>query len=75
MSRQSNAAVVNFEGYGKCLAYNKPSEQVLKSIRELLEDKKIHPKVGNMKKSAEELNAASAIKKLLESNNQISQKV
>ena len=70
--QESNADVVDFEGYGRRLAYSTPPEQILKSIRELIEDKKIHQKVGNMKKMSEDLNAASAIQKLLESNSSIS---
>ena len=37
--QESNAAVVDSEGYGRCLDYSTPPEQVLKSIRMLLEDK------------------------------------
>jgi len=73
--QQSNAAVVDFEGYGKCLAYSTPPEQVLKSIRMLLEDKKIHQKVENMKKLSEDLNAAASIEKLLKSNHKACHKV
>ncbi|MGB9133543.1 MAG: glycosyltransferase [Methanosarcina sp.] len=72
--QESNASVVDSEGYGRCLDYNTPPEKVLESIRELLEDKKIHQTVENMKKLSEELNAASSIRKLLESNNSTSKK-
>lgn len=70
--QESNAAVVDSEGYGRRLAYNTPPEQILKSIRELIEDKQIHQKLKIMKKMSEDLNAASAIKKLIESNNSTS---
>lgn len=70
--QESNADVVDSEGYGRRLAYSTPPEQILSSIRELIEDKKIHQKVGSMKEMSEDLNAASAIKNLLESNSSIS---
>lgn len=73
--QENNAAVVDSEGYGRRLDYSTPPEEVLKSIREILEDKIICKKVGNMKKLSEDLNAAAAIKKLLESNNKIDQNV
>jgi UDP-N-acetylglucosamine--N-acetylmuramyl-(pentapeptide) pyrophosphoryl-undecaprenol N-acetylglucosamine transferase len=70
--QESNAAVVDSEGYGRRLDYSTPPEQILKYIRELIEDKKTHQKLGSMKKMSEDLNAASAIKKLIESNNSTS---
>jgi len=73
--QQSNAAVLDFEGYGKCLAYSTPPEQVLKSIRMLLDDKKIHQKVENMKNLSEDMNAAASIEKLLNSNHKACHKV
>ncbi|HET8686848.1 MAG TPA: glycosyltransferase, partial [Methanosarcina sp.] len=73
--QESNAAVVDFEGYGRRLDYSASPKEILQSIRELLEDKKTHQKVENMKKLSEDLNATAEIKKLLESNNRKDQKV
>lgn len=67
--QESNAIVIDSEGYGRRLAYNTPPEQILNSIRELLEDKKTHQKLERMNKMAEDLNAAYSIRKLIESNN------
>lgn len=66
--QESNASVVDSEGYGKCLDYSASPEEILQSIRTLLNDKNIHQKVENMKKLSKDLNATEAIKELLESN-------
>lgn len=65
--QESNAAVIDFEGYGRRLDYSASPEEILRSIKELLKDKKIHQKVENMKKLSKDLNATAAIKELLES--------
>ncbi|WP_292390183.1 UDP-N-acetylglucosamine--N-acetylmuramyl-(pentapeptide) pyrophosphoryl-undecaprenol N-acetylglucosamine transferase [Methanosarcina sp. UBA5] len=67
--QESNAAIVDLEGYGRRMDYNASPEEILQAIRELLKDKKIHQKVEDMKKLSKDLNATAAIKKLLESNN------
>jgi len=73
--QESNAAVVDFEGYGRRLDYSASPEEILQSIRELLKDKKICQKVEIMKKRSKDLNATAAIKELLESSSKINQKL
>lgn len=73
--QENNAAVVDFEGYGKRLDYSASPEEILQSIKELLKDEKIRKKVENMKKLSKDLNATAAIKELLESNSRINQRV
>ncbi|HEY3360508.1 MAG TPA: glycosyltransferase [Methanosarcina sp.] len=73
--QESNAAVVDFEGYGRRLDYSASPEEIFQSIRELLKDEKIRKKVENMKKLSKDLNATAAIKELLESNSRVNQRV
>lgn len=73
--QKNNAVVVGHEGYGRLLDYSASPEDILRSIKELLKDEKIHQKVAVMKKLSKDLNTTSTIKELLESNSKISQKV
>jgi len=73
--QESNATVVDLEGYGKRLDYSASPEEILRSIKELLKDEKIHQKVEIMKKLSKDLNPTATFKELLESNSKISQKV
>lgn len=75
--QESNAAVIDLEGYGRRLDYSASPEEILRSIKELLKDEKINHKVEIMKKLSKDLNATAKIKELLESesNSKVSQKV
>ncbi len=73
--QESNAAVIDLEGYGRRLDYSASPEEILRSIKEILKDEKIHQKVEMMKKLSKDLNATATIKELLESNRKINQKV
>lgn len=73
--QESNATVVDLEGYGRHLDYNASPEEILRSIKELLENEKIHQKVETMKNLSKDLNATATFKELLESNSKISQTV
>jgi uncharacterized protein (TIGR00661 family) len=73
--QESNAAVIELEGYGRRLDYNASPEEILRSIKELLENEKIRQKVETMKNLSKDLNATATFKELLESNSKISQKV
>lgn len=73
--QESNAAVIELEDYGRRLDYNASPEEILRSIKELLENEKIHQKVETMKNLSKDLNATATFKELLESNSKISQKV
>jgi UDP:flavonoid glycosyltransferase YjiC (YdhE family) len=73
--QESNAAVVDLESYGRRLDYSASPEEILRSIKELLKDEKIHKKVETMKKLSKDLNPTATFKELLESNSKRSQKV
>lgn len=64
--QESNAKGLEVGGFGKSLSYEASSAQILSSIKELLEDKKIRENVKRMKNLSEELNAPVAIRQLLE---------
>ncbi len=64
--QESNATVVEEEGYGRMLSYSTPPEVVLECIREVLEDEAYRNKVERLQRLAGELDGPKAIRELLE---------
>ncbi|WP_394296907.1 UDP-N-acetylglucosamine--N-acetylmuramyl-(pentapeptide) pyrophosphoryl-undecaprenol N-acetylglucosamine transferase [Methanosarcina siciliae] len=64
--QESNAAVVEEEGYGRRLSYSTPPEVILECIREVLEDEAYRNKVERLQRLSGELDGPKAIRKLLE---------
>ncbi|WP_440946090.1 UDP-N-acetylglucosamine--N-acetylmuramyl-(pentapeptide) pyrophosphoryl-undecaprenol N-acetylglucosamine transferase [Methanosarcina sp. T3] len=64
--QESNAAVVEEEGYGRMLSYSTPPEVILECIREVLEDEAYKNKVERLQRLAGELDGPKAIRELLE---------
>jgi UDP-N-acetylglucosamine--N-acetylmuramyl-(pentapeptide) pyrophosphoryl-undecaprenol N-acetylglucosamine transferase len=63
--QQSNAAVVEEEGYGRKLSYLTRPEVILECIREVLEDKSYREKTERLRRLAGELNGPKAIRDML----------
>ncbi|KKG11606.1 UDP-N-acetylglucosamine--N-acetylmuramyl-(pentapeptide) pyrophosphoryl-undecaprenol N-acetylglucosamine transferase [Methanosarcina sp. 2.H.A.1B.4] len=64
--QESNAEVVEEEGYGRKLSYSTPPAVILECIREVLEDKAYRNKTERLRKLANELDGPKAIRELLE---------
>ncbi|KKH46520.1 UDP-N-acetylglucosamine--N-acetylmuramyl-(pentapeptide) pyrophosphoryl-undecaprenol N-acetylglucosamine transferase [Methanosarcina sp. 1.H.A.2.2] len=64
--QESNAEVVEEEGYGRKLSYSTPPAVILECIREVLEDRAYRNKTERLRKLANELDGPKAIRELLE---------
>lgn len=64
--QESNAAVVEEEGYGRMLSYSTPPEVILECIREVIEDEAYRNKVERLQRLSGELDGPKTIRKLLE---------
>jgi len=64
--QESNAAVVEEEGYGRRLSYSTRPEVILECIREVLEDERIQTKTKRVRRLAGELSGPKATRELLE---------
>jgi uncharacterized protein (TIGR00661 family) len=64
--QQSNAEVIEEEGYGRMLSYSTPPEVVLECIKEILEEKTYKTKTLRLRRLAQELNGPKAIREMLE---------
>ena len=63
--QQSNAEVIEEEGYGRKLSYLTRPEVILECIREVLEDKSYKEKTERLCRLSEELNGPKAIRDML----------
>ncbi|KKG16154.1 glycosyltransferase [Methanosarcina sp. 2.H.T.1A.6] len=64
--QESNAEVVEEEGYGRKLSYSTPPAVILECIREVLEDRAYRNKTERLRKLANELDGPKSIRELLE---------
>ncbi|MDD3248150.1 MAG: glycosyltransferase [Methanosarcina sp.] len=64
--QESNAAVIEEEGYGRRLSYSTPPEVILECIREVLEDEEYRNKTERLRRLAKELDGPKAIREMLE---------
>lgn len=64
--QESNATVIEEEGYGRRLSYSTPPEVILECIKEVLEDRKYRNKTERLCRLARELDGPKAVRKIIE---------